>query len=182
MERSFGAIVDEWQDFHTFLGSAAFTLLGLLFIALSLRLNIFRRRELADVRDFALLTFANFLTLTLIALLFLIPSQSRAGVAIPLLVMGALGLVANLLLLRESRRVNTGAYALSVPQEVWYGLSALPYAGLVVVGMLLLLDRTRALYWLVGVEVGLLLISSFNAWALLARAQPESGPESPDAG
>jgi hypothetical protein len=43
-------------------------LIGLLFVALSLRLSIFPQRAPADIRDFALLTFANFLTLTVIAL------------------------------------------------------------------------------------------------------------------
>jgi hypothetical protein len=33
METSFRNAVSEWGAFHTFLGSAAFTLLGLLFVS-----------------------------------------------------------------------------------------------------------------------------------------------------
>lgn len=182
MERSFSDVIAEWSDLHTYLGSAAFTLLGLLFVALSLRLNIFHQRNLADIRDFALLTFANFLALIIIALLFLIPSQSRIGVAAPLMLLGLLGLTAIALLLRESRRVNQGVYALKAPQEAWYGCSALPYIGLLVIALAVILDSNGALYWLVSIEVSLLLISSFNTWVLLARAQPESDAGNPGAG
>jgi hypothetical protein len=175
MDTSFRNAVSEWSAFHTFLGSAAFTLLGLLFVSVSLRLSIFHQRALADIRDFALLTFANFLTLTLIALLFFIPSQTKAGMAVPLLVIGMLGLVAMMLLLRESRRVNTGIYTLTLSQEVPYGVMALPYGGLVVIAVAILFDSLSAFYWLAAVEVSLLLISSFNTWALLSRAQPDSG-------
>jgi hypothetical protein len=173
VEQSFADAIAQWSDFHTFLGSAAFTLLGLLFVALSLRLNIFHRRELADVRDFALLTFANFFVVMLIALLFLIPAQQRAGVAVPLGVMGALGLFGIVLLLREARRVNQGPYALTWWRLAWFGCAALPYGALIVIAAALLNDETRTLYLLAAVEVSLIAISTFNTWALLSRAQPE---------
>jgi hypothetical protein len=124
MDRSFSNAVAEWNDFHTLLGTGAFTLLGLLFVAVSLRLNIFTQRKLADIRDFALLTFANFLSLTIIALLFSIPSQNKIGMAMPIMVIGLLGLIAIALLVRESQRVNTGIYTLKLPQEAWFGASA----------------------------------------------------------
>ncbi|MGD9892866.1 MAG: hypothetical protein AB7R89_21800 [Dehalococcoidia bacterium] len=182
MDRAFSNAVAEWNDFHTLLGTGAFTLLGLLFVAVSLRLNIFRQGSLADIRDFALLTFANFLSLTIIALLFFVPSQNKTGMALPLFVIGALGLLAIVLLLQESRRVNTGAYTLKLPQEAWFGASALPYGGLVAIAVALLLDSLSAFYWLAAVEISLLLISSFNTWALLSRAQPDSGSGDPQTG
>lgn len=179
MERSFDTAVSEWSAFHTFLGTAAFTLLGLLFVAVSLRLNIFRQRALADVRDFALLTFVNFLTLTMIALLFFVPSQNKNGMAIPLLAIGVLGVIAIALLLRESRRVNTGIYALPWSQQAWFGASAVPYGGLVLIAVAVLLDSLTAFYWLAVVEVSLLLITLSNTWVLLSRAQPDSGSGDP---
>ena len=179
MDQSLGVSIEAWSDFHTFLGTAAFTLLGLLFVALSLRLNIFRRHALADVRDFALLTFANFLTLTIIALLFFIPSQSNIGLAVPFLVMGVLGVTAVALLVRESRLVNTGTYALTWSQVAWFSVCAVPYGGLTVLAVALLLDAANVFYWLAAVEISLLLISAFNTWLLLSRAQPDSGSGAP---
>lgn len=183
MDPSFRDAVSEWSDFHTFLGTASFTLLGLLFVALTLRLNIFRQRALADIRDFALLTFVNFLTLTIIALLFFVPSQNKNGMAIPLLVIGVLGVIAIALLLRESRRVNTGIYALTWTQAAFFGASVLPYGALVLIAVAVLLDSLKAFYWLAAVEVSLLLITLFNTWTLLSRAQPDggSGDPQPDA-
>ncbi|MGH2587824.1 MAG: hypothetical protein ACRDJE_23125, partial [Dehalococcoidia bacterium] len=106
--------------------------------------------------------------------LFFIPDQNRVGIGLPLALMGILGLAGIVMLLREARRVNTGPYALRWQQYVWFGLSGVPYASLLVVAGVLLAGNTSGFYWLAGTEAALLVISSFNVWALVARAQPDS--------
>ena len=173
--QSFGAAVAEWGDFYTYVGTVAATLLGLLFVAVSLRLNIFHRREVADVRDFALLTFANFFFLVLIALLFLVPGQNRVGLALPLALMGVLGLAGFVWLAREFVSLNQ-----TMPWWQWAysGVSLATYGGLIVVAVALLAGRTRALFWLVGVDAALLTMSSVNAWMLLSHARAEDEGQS----
>jgi hypothetical protein len=83
-----------WQGFYAYLRAVAATLLGLLFVSVSLRLNIFRRAEIRDVRDFALLTFGSFFCLVLIAGLILIPHQTRLGLGLPLRVCAPLVVLA----------------------------------------------------------------------------------------
>ena len=170
LAQSFSAAVAEWGDFYTYVGTVAATLLGLLFVAVSLRLNIFHRREVADVRDFALLTFANFFFLVLIALLFQVPDQSRAGLALPLALMGVLGLAGLVMLARDAVILNE-----TVPLWQWAysGTSLATYGGLIIAAVTLLAGRTGALSWLVGVDAALLTISSVSAWMLLSHAGAE---------
>ena len=61
MDNAFSQALAEWTAFYALMGGAAATLLGLLFVAVSLRLNIFHQRQVADVRDFAAFTFGTFL-------------------------------------------------------------------------------------------------------------------------
>jgi hypothetical protein len=134
----------------------AATLLGLLFVSVSLRLNIFRRAEIRDVRDFALLTFGSFFCLVLIAGLILIPHQTRLGLGLPLFVLGLLGSAGSAYIALEARRLNTGGYAL--PWWSWpaLGLVVLTYVCSLVIGGLLLAGRVDVLGWLVVVDAGLL--------------------------
>ena len=57
MDDAFSQALADWTAFYALMGGAAATLLGLLFVAVSVRLNIFHQREVADVRDFAAFTF-----------------------------------------------------------------------------------------------------------------------------
>ena len=45
MNGAFADALDQWTTYFALMGGAAATLLGLLFVAVSLRLNIFHRRE-----------------------------------------------------------------------------------------------------------------------------------------
>jgi hypothetical protein len=67
MDDAFSQALAEWTAFYALMGGAAATLLGLLFVAVSVRLNIFHQREVADVRDFAAFTFGTFLVAIAVA-------------------------------------------------------------------------------------------------------------------
>ncbi len=164
-----------WQDFYTYLGTVAATLLGLLFVAVSLRLNIFHQQQVRDVRDFAFQTFGSFFCLILVAGLFLIPHQNRLGVGLPLLVLGLLGAGGFSYIAYEAHRLNQGPYGLPWWAVAAYGLGLLTYLGLVAIGAALLSGNTAALPWLVIVATGLLTTATLSAWILLSHATaPES--------
>ncbi len=63
----FGDVVAEWTAFYAFTGGSAAKLLGLLFVAVSLRLDLFHRREVTDVRDFAAFAFVSLLGAMVVA-------------------------------------------------------------------------------------------------------------------
>jgi hypothetical protein len=182
MDEGFAATLADWGAFYAFAGGAAATLLGLLFVSVSLRLDIFRRREVADVRDFAAFTFASFLAALAVAGLALAPHQRRPTLALPLLALGLAGLGVVGYLVREWLRLNPPAAGSrpGLDPSRWQGWAyiaglATPFAGLVVVALLLRDGRSGALTGLAAVEGGLLATATVSAWLMLTRAGPSPG-------
>src|SRR4051812_537067 len=94
MDDAFSQALGDWTPFYTLMGGAAATLLGLLFVALSVRLNIFHQREVADVRDFAAFTFGTFLVAIAVAGFAIAPHAHRFTLALSLLLVSLAAFVA----------------------------------------------------------------------------------------
>lgn len=169
---SFSETVGQWKDFYLLLGTAGATLLGLLFVALSLRLNIFHQAEVADVRDFAAQVFGNFLGVVLISLVLLMPDARPAGVGLPLIAFGTIGVGWLWRTVHESIRLTTGNESEPLAGWRWsfFTVSLVMYIGLIACGGGLLAERTWVLAWLVVVDLALLTTAAVGAWILLARA------------
>jgi hypothetical protein len=89
---TFSKIIDSWHDFYLMIGTAAATLLGLLFVSLSLNVDIISREENDDLRVLAAQSFINFLCTLMFSVVFLIPNQVPPGLGLPLLGIGGFGL------------------------------------------------------------------------------------------
>ena len=100
MNESFSQALSEWTAFYALMGGASATLLGLLFVALSVRLNIFHQRQVADVRGFAAFTFGTFLVAIAVAGLAIAPHAQRSTLAIPLLLVSISAFLAIALIAR----------------------------------------------------------------------------------
>lgn len=153
-----------WHDFYMVAGGASATLVGLLFVGLSLHLRVVVSRP--EVRSLASVTLANFGLVLLIALFALIPQQATSfGDA--LIISGAItiGIVGPSL--RAASRSPTRT--LRIPRLfVRFGVSALAYAGAVAAGVLILRgDYGTGLGWLAAVSVTLNVVSLRNSWDLL---------------
>lgn len=172
MEQTFADAVTGWRDFYTLLGGAAATLLGLLFVAVSLRLDLFRNALLADVRDFAFQTFASLFCLVLVSLIFLIPHDHPGQLGVPLIVIGVLGLGWNVYVVKESIEINKGIYALRWPQWIYLSVPFAIYATVIVIAALLWQGKTEPLFWLVLVDIAQLTMASLSSWFLLSNAGP----------
>src|SRR5215213_6983992 len=94
MDNAFSQSLTEWTAFYALMGGAAATLLGLLFVAVSVRLNIFHQRQVADIRDFAAFTFGTFLVAIAVAGLALAPHAHRFTLALSLLLVSLAAFVA----------------------------------------------------------------------------------------
>ena len=177
MDNTFSQALSEWTAFYALMGGAAATLLGLLFVAVSLRLNIFHQREVADVRDFAAFTFGTFLVAIAVAGFAIAPHAHRSTLALSLLLVSiaaffAIGVVARLWI-----RLNdpvTGPRPGYTPAE-WRGWVYLlgmsgPYLGLIAVVVLLWRSHPAALGWLAVVEGWLLVMGTVAAWVMLSHA------------
>lgn len=164
----FAQAVDSWHDFYLMVGTAAATLLGLLFVSLSLNADAITRNENADLRALATHTFGSFLSVLMFAVLFLIPDQGPLGLGLPLLGIAGYGLystVSNLLRTRGKapRAWGRGGVARR------FAVPLLCYGILIVIAASVLQRRTGGLYSLVPVMIFLILSASRNAWDLLLR-------------
>jgi hypothetical protein len=182
MDVAFAQALDDWSAFYTLMGGAAATLLGLLFVALSLRLNIFQRPEVADVRDFAAFTFGTFLVAIVIAALVLAPHEGRMPLALALAVIAIGGLAAAAQFAREWVRLNepTSETRPGYSTDQWQGWAysaamGAGYAALLVVADLVRTGDPGALGWLAIVEGWHLTLGTVSAWVLLSHAGANQG-------
>lgn len=163
---NYSTTLQGWHDFYTITGTAAATLVGLLFVGLSMHLRVVVTH--ADVKALARITLAS-LGLTLVLSLFMVlpfpdnPSSTGwnvVGAGIFGLVLIAPPAVAGM---RSSRR------ALSVPHVILrFGLTTLAFGGVIAAGGILVAgDYHTALTWLVAVSIVLLVGALRNSWDLL---------------
>ena len=83
MSGDFTAVIATWQPFYNLAGSAAFTLAGLIFVAVSINIGMFALAgDKGDLAQFARQTLGNFLALMIISLVFMIPGQNQHGTGI----------------------------------------------------------------------------------------------------
>jgi hypothetical protein len=177
MDDAFSQALAEWTAFYALMGGAAATLLGLLFVAVSVRLNIFHQRQVADVRDFAAFTFGTFLVAIAVAGFAIAPHAHRFTLALSLLLVSIAAFVAIVWIGRLWIRLNfpaTGSRPgyTSDEQRGWayfLGMSG-PYAGLIAVVVLLWRSHPSALGWLAVVEGWLLVMGTVAAWVMLSHA------------
>lgn len=181
MDDAFAGTVADWFGFYALLGGAAATLLGLLFVAVSLRLDLFRKRMLTDVRDFATVTFGSFLVAIVVAAVVTAPHARRGILAVALFLAAAVGLLMTAWVVRAWVRLNlaprpAGDHGDAGPtQPVWVGLAYLagmiaPYLGLLAAAALITADHRHALGMLAVSEGGLLVMGAVFAWILLSHA------------
>jgi hypothetical protein len=191
MDDTFARALAEWTAFYALMGGAAATLLGLVFVAVSVRLNIFHQREVADVRDFAAFTCATFLVAIAVAGLAIAPHAHRFTLALSLLLVGivaffAIAVVARLWLLLNAPATDSRP---DFAPGKWRGLAYLvgmsgPYIGLIIDVGLLWRSHPAALGWLADIEGWLLVTGTVAAWVMLSHAggAPASADTSDNAG
>lgn len=163
--------VGQWTGFYAALAGVAAALLGLLFVAISLRLNVFRDAQVADVRDFALLVFGQYLALVLLSLLALFPDADLATLGVAALVSGGLGLLWGIAITQQYRRLNTapGTRARWVLSVAVVNVAAM--TALLIAGGLLVRGDDAALRGLALATMALLVAASAETWVLLSHAR-----------
>lgn len=167
-----------WDAFATLLGGAAATLMGLLFIAVSINSRAVTEMGDKDARMLAVNTFAGFLFLLVYALYLLVPNQSADSLGWSFLVSA---IIQSRISLEEAVRIwrsnpsRTNTLHIVLRQT-------LPLASAVligIVGVLLIGGWSTDLDLLLYAFFSLLIGSTVNAWFLLLRI---SSPATPDVG
>ncbi|MGE5263658.1 MAG: hypothetical protein ACM3S0_09770 [Acidobacteriota bacterium] len=170
---AFTQAVTSWHDFYIMTGTAAASLLGLLFVGLSLNLEIISRQENIRLSGLATQTFGNFVYVIFLSITMLIPDQNSLGVGIPLLIMGFYGTLANGRALFRAVRKPNPAWG---PGYVFWRFvgPVLASLGLLVVSFYAFQSNAGALYGLIAVIIILLLVATRNSWDLLVQARVQA--------
>lgn len=166
---SYEAQVAGWHDFYIVAGAASATLVGLLFVGLSLHLQIVV--SALEVRSLARVTLANFGAVLVVALFMVIP-QGPSAAGSQLVGAGVVSLVVAAPSLVGAVRSGDWSFDMRLIQRVRvmlrFGFSALGYLAIVVAGILLLASSLSPAFGLLLVTiVALLVISLRNTWDLL---------------
>ncbi|MFT4041189.1 MAG: hypothetical protein QM692_23610 [Thermomicrobiales bacterium] len=181
MSTAFHADTASWADFFTLLGGAAAALLGLLFVALSLRLGIFRQHR-SDIQDSAALAFASLLVAIGVAVLMVAPNRDRGSTALILVLVAVAGLTAEAWVWRVMRRLVATARRpepLTHGAAEWLGRHGLSNLGLLIAAWLIWIGHVHGLGMLAFTEAYLLASGAVSTWLLLAHTAND--PVDPDA-
>jgi hypothetical protein len=161
----------EWQGFYEVLAGVAATFAGLLFIGLSLHLELLRRPEFARARSLARHAFSSYMFLALFSLTVLIPYHDWVWMSVAFLAAGGGALAVTLMEIYRLRvwRKPSGVH---LPRmRMIYFLSAFVYISVIGAAMLLPRGLTGALSSLVGPLLGHLAWTTLSAWDLLMELQ-----------
>jgi len=163
---TYAQTLQSWHDFYLTAGAAAATLVGLLFVGLSLHISVVVSHH--DVRSLARVTLTDFFTVLLVALVILAPIADAGTLATWLIAIGATSL---LLVLRPA--VQTFRSRRQRALGLWvlitrFGLSALCFVGVGAIGVVF--GRRQfdlALGTLLILVIVLLVAAVRNTWDLL---------------
>ena len=161
-----------WQPLYLTAGAAAATLVGLLFVGLSLHIRVVVAQP--DVRSLARVTLTEFFVVLLVALALLQPTDSSAQVGYWLV---AISVISGVLIVRpvvDGVRSGGGRIGSSM-LIARFGVSALSFLGLTVAGALFIGgNATAALDLLLPVLVLALVVAVRNTWDLLVTVAERS--------
>ncbi|MEJ2866505.1 hypothetical protein WCD74_01925 [Actinomycetospora sp. OC33-EN08] len=156
---------DAWTDFAVATAGASAALAGLVFVAVSLNLQVILGNPNLPGR--AAQTLALLAVPLFLALVVLIPEQGDVALAVEL---GVIGLLVGGMLVH---RVLPGRRAAEQPVAAWIVTGWVPALAVllapVIAGIGLLVDGAGGLYWLPVAVVLALLGGLENAWALLVE-------------
>jgi hypothetical protein len=77
MDAELAVLMRDWHDFYALVGTAAATLVGLMFVAASIGANIFNEKDLEPMKAFIAPAVVHFSIALLICILATIPTQTR---------------------------------------------------------------------------------------------------------
>jgi hypothetical protein len=171
---SYGDTLQSWHDFYVTVGAAAATLVGLLFVGLSLHIRVVVSHP--DVKSLARATLTDFFVVLLVALVVLTPTTNAGTVAAWLIAIGVISLA---LVVRPAlqgfRATRTRKLRLWVLISR-FGLSALCFMGVAAAGVLFGRgDLENGLTALLILVVVLLVIAVRNTWDLLVTVADRPG-------
>lgn len=165
---TFAQAIEGWHDFYMMIGAAAPTLVGLLFVSLSLNVDVITHEANTDVRELAIQTFTSFLNVIMLAVVFLIPDQDPLALGIPLLGISGFGLYVTVNQFLKTRRAELHSWGRDDVARR-FAVPILCFLAITIIAVSVMLGQSGGLYWLVPVMITLIIGASSNSWDLLMR-------------
>lgn len=154
-----------WTDFGATIAATAATMVGLLFVAVSI--NLQRILKFPHLPSRAAQTLILFVTPLLVGILLLAPGQSRAALAVELLVTGVLVGACQLVIHARTPRSEAETRLTRLVGRV---LPPIVSCGsLAIAGCTLLAQAGGGLYWLLPSVLAAIIFGLLNAWVLLVE-------------
>lgn len=166
---SFANSIAEWHDFYLLTVGAAATLLGLLFVVVSINLSLFTNPAHPQLRAEATDTFTCFLYLVLVSLIIVAPNPDPTSSGWALLIFSAVELVNTQRETGRARRLlRTGwrGYLLDLVPSVFCYVGMMVLAGAAILGHAQLVTDG----WMIPLVATFLGTATGNAWDLMLRA------------
>ena len=162
---TYQAALQTWHDFYLIIGQGAASLVGLLFVGLSLHIRLVLSRD--DVRALARVTLTNFILMLVLALFMVIPDDNSADAGWRIVGLGAVSFLWVLPSLAAGVRSRRRTIDLRL-LLLRFGSSAIAFLGLVICGVMMVSGNYHdGLVGLVAVAVVVLVVSLRNTWDLL---------------
>ena len=153
-----------WHEFYILLGTAAATLVGLLFVAATVGAGVFSPDRGAPVRVFLSATLLHFAGILIACLIVLVPVQSWASLGGMIGACGLFGLVYYGLTWRDMRADGLLAN-IDLEDRIWYALApAFGYLCETITGAALAARVMLAIEALAATIGFLLIVGIHNAW------------------
>jgi hypothetical protein len=159
---AFAVYLESWHIFYSTLATASAALMGLVFLAVSLRLDTFHLKNSSTPRNIAWQTFVDFLSVFAISLIFLLPGL------MPITFGMILGLVALAGLIIVIRRWWRARNHLTLRRSLIAFMPLLIcWVGLTVSAMVTIFGLYRLLFAAAPIMIFLIGIAIHDAWNLL---------------
>lgn len=174
--RDFEEYLSGWTWFYAMVGGASATLLGLLFVSLSVHAITIKRGENEHFMRLARLTLSNYLMLITLSALMLVPKNPRAVLMVTILVVAIVGLFWALKLGWGIHKM-TGEDSESKFIRRSFRMTFMCYGLMFLAGAAVESSLPMPLHFMLAPVINLLVTSVRNSWGLLLSLQPSDGLE-----
>lgn len=162
-------LMEGWHEFYLLAGTAAVTMMALLYVALALHLDVLLHENKAHLLTHARQTLLSYIFVLVMSLMFLIPFQNARMIGITLTALGVVGLGVQIVTLMSSRRsARDGEHDRFLARRT--RVLFVGYGGIFVIGLAIALTHVPYFtYYLVGFVCMLLGNAAGSSWDLLVQ-------------
>ena len=165
---SFAAVAGPWQTFYVLVGTAAATLVGLMFVAVTFGSSIVRRETSETARSFIDPTFTHFVQVLFVACLVVIPTMRPRLLGALLLTVSALRFADLVRVHRHMRRAQKVHHDIELSD--WVTGVVVPVVCYVLqgaAGLGFIRGHDGAFTTLAIATISILMLGAFGAWELM---------------